>query len=192
MNKVGEAVERRLKSLARTFVERTGMHVEQVVRGPPPSVWAYVQPVDNLSYLRTHVHPTSTLVGTLYSAPLGDSHFVMLDPRTEWTRRYNAVSLHPKAGLSTIFPPWIPHQVAQAKGNGELRISFAMNYESNSRAGKHPWTHTACSAEDCDVGQPYDWATSFMKRQLWDKPRQQRFQACRDADDASNSSLVSH
>ena len=61
-----------------------------------------------------------------------------------------------------------------------------MNFESNQRRGEHPWARTACSPDaaagggGCALGNVRTWATDFMKRQLWDKPRQQRLKACRE------------
>lgn len=182
-----KALATRVKALAKIFLRRTETDVDEVLLRAnsmllmKTSIWGAVTPLDGDSYLRTHVHPISKVVGTFYAQPQCDADFLILDPRQGWMDRFNAIELRPTPGMATNFVPWLPHQVKQVSCDNKLRVIFAANWEQRGRfERKHPWAYTACGRRDCKLREPYEFATSVSKRVLWDEPLREIQRKCRD------------
>eukprot|EP00939_MAST-03C_sp_MAST-3C-sp1_P002359 g2359.t1 len=183
---VVERLVERIKTLAREYLRRIANDVDKALLRANSyfirsgtSVWGNVKELNGDTYLRTHVHPISKIVGTFYAKPQCDADFILMDTRRGWVRRLNAIEVKPTKGMSTNFPPWIPHQVKQVECAGKLRISYAANWEKRSRFEKrHPWEYTACGVRECSLLEPYAYATQITKERLWDEPLKKVKEAC--------------
>lgn len=80
-----------------------------------------------------HIHPHSTLSGTLYvEVPTGSGAIRFEDPRLPLMmaappRADTFVSVEPRAGLLLMWESWLRHEVLAGSGTGE-RLSISFNF----------------------------------------------------------------
>ena len=80
-----------------------------------------------------HIHPHSTISGTLYvEAPAGSGAIRFEDPRLPLMmaappREDSFVTVAPRAGLLLLWESWLRHEVLAGKGRGE-RLSISFNF----------------------------------------------------------------
>lgn len=129
------------------------------------AVWASVHE-ECTSMHDTHVHPGATVSGVLHvRVPRSAGRLVFSDPRGfQPLFDHTRIQHVPIEGEVVIFPPWLPHSVAPARGgcrarSNEPRVSLSFNYyappvDEHEQRDHYPGEDTASFHVAADVGAP--------------------------------------